>query len=309
MDILKKYFTLLISVFIVLVASTISTWWITKQVVAAKTNEIFLEQVITLESWITNRFDLYKTVSQGLQSFWAHADTVTIKEWDLYTKSLNIEENFPSITSLAYAKRINDDYIVDFVYPPERSAALGFNIASEERRLAAINKAIDEATVTVTDRVTLAADQSPGFLMFGSLYSEGKAPEGLTERRASVQGVSGIVFKSENVFKNIFEPIDPFPSLDFELYKGKVLEDDHVLYDHDASHYIQRNEGMHTLKTRKTIIIDNEIFTLLVVSKPSFGLSKAEKNLPNLVLVGGFVISTLIFALFYNKIKHQNLFN
>jgi len=306
MNRLNKYLSLLIGVFLILVTSTIFAWWITKQIAIKKTNEIFVDQVITIESWITNRFELYKTIAYGLQSFWVGSEIVTAEEWNSYIKNLKTEERFPSITSFGYDKRINDDYIVTFVYPPERSTAIGFNVSAEEKRRTAINKAIDEATVTITDRILLAADQFPGFIMFIPLYRTQNIPENLAERRAATEGVAAITFQSENVFKNIFEPVDPFPSLDFELYKGKIVEDEHLLYDHDASHYIARGEKINRLETKKTIIIDKEVFTLFVVSKPSFGLRTAERNLPNIVLLGGILTSIIIFALFHQKLKHQN---
>lgn len=305
----SKHFSTLISIFIALLASTILTWWIVKQVAIAKTNQLFLSQVTTIENWISNRFELYKTIAYGLQSFWAGSEIVTAEEWNTYIENLKIEERFPSITSIAYVKRVNNSYPITFIYPSKRSTALGFNVAAEEKRLVAIEKAIDESSVTITDKIFLTADQAPGFIMFAPLYSIGNLPEDLTERRAAVEGFARIAFKSESVFKNLFEPTDPFPSLDFELYKGKVIEDEHVLYDHDESHYISRNEGTRRLETKKTIMIDNEIFTLFVVSKPSFNLSTAEKNLPNIVLASGIVITTVMFILFYKKIKYQELLN
>jgi len=306
---LNKYRLSLILVFLTLVASTILTWWTTRGVVITETDKIFYDQVITIENTIINRFELYKTVLYGLQSFLAQK-TVTAEKLGSYTKSLRLEERFPSISAIAYAKRTNDDhYIVTYVYPPERSTAIGFDTGGEERRLTAINKAIDGATIGISDKVLLAADQAPGFVMYAPLYKTDNPPEDSEKRRTAVDALVLITFKSEDIFKNVFRPNDPYPHLDFELYKGNVAADDHLLYDHDAAYYIRRSKNKGGLETEATIFIGDEVFTLLVAAKPSFGLVATEKNLPGIVLAVGLVASVLIFLLFYQKMRSQHFSN
>jgi CHASE1-domain containing sensor protein len=298
----KNVYITLTGTILVLIISTFLAWWLARQVVIRKINDVFFEQVTTIESWVGNRLELYKTVVLGIQGYWAGSENVTADKWNSYVKSLKIDSRFPNIVSISYAKHVNNQYVIAYIYPTDRSDALGFDLTSEERRLSAINKAIDEDAVGITDRVLLAADQSPGFVMVAPLYPTPDVPEDLEERRLAVDGVAVIAFKSKDVFKDIFEITDPFPSLDFELYKGKVLEDNHILYDHDSTYYIRKGEDLRRLETKRTFFIDGEVLTLLVASKPSFQLSKAERNLPTFILIGGLIISALMFTIFYLKI-------
>ena len=281
---LKNFSLLIIIVCLLLLTSSLGAWYVTKSLAEKETARLFNDEVNIVESWITNRFEFYKTIVFGLQAYWAGGEVVTKEEWQVYASTLKIKERFPGITSISFVKRVDDNYIVTFVYPPEREAAIGVNLITQPGRLEVINKAIETASPAITDKVFLLADQKPGFVMYTPLYKTG-----------FLEGLVAISFRSEQVFKDLFDAHDTFPHLDFELYKGKVLEEDHILYDHDYSHYIPKGEPRKRLETKRTIIFDGETSTLLAASKPSFGLRTLEKQLPNIVLILGLAFSFLFF--------------
>ena len=286
MEKLKNFPKIFIVVNLLLVASTLAVWYVTKAIADRETARLFNDEATVIESWINNRLEFYKTITYSLQGFWAGSEAVTEEEWQAYLITLKIKERFPGVTSVSLIRREDDHYLIAFIYPPEGKTALGADLATEERRLRAINQAVDNASVTITDKIFLAADQSPGFIMFAPLYKKGLP---------TVEGLVALAFKSEQVFKDLFDARDTFPHLDFELYKGKILEEDYILYDHDYSHYIPKMETNNRLETKRTIILDGETFTLLVSSKPSFGLKTLDERLPNLVLIIGLVFDFLIF--------------
>lgn len=293
----KSFLWIIIIVSLFLVASTVAAWYLTKAITAKEAARRFNDEATVVESWITNRFETHKTILYGLQGFWSGSETVTKEEWQAYLEILKIKERFPGITSANFVRREDDAYIVTFVYPSEREAAVGTNLLTLPGRPEAINKAIDHATTAVTDKILLIADQKPGFAMMAPLYQPHSPLNTVEERRAAVQGLVSLAFRSEQVFKDLFDAHDPFPHLDFELYKGQVLEEDHILYDHDYSHYIPKIKTENRLETKRTITSDNETFTLLVSAKPSFGLTTAEKQLPNIVLIAGLALDGLISIL------------
>lgn len=291
---LKNFLWVVILVIILLLASTLGAWYITKSVVEKETARIFNNEASIIESWITNRLESYKTIAYGLQAFWAGSEVVTKKEWQTYEETLKISERFPGITSVSFVKREDDNYIVTFVYPPEREEALGTNLTTQPGRLEVINRAIETGSPAFTSKILLLADQNPGFVMYVPLYKRELPTKTVEERQSTVEGLIALAFRSEQVFKDLFDAHDTFPHLDFELYKGKILEEDHILYDHDYSHYIPKGE-LHKLETKRTIVSDGTTFTLLVASKPSFGSKTLEKQLPAIVLILGLAFSFLIF--------------
>ncbi len=292
---LKNFPKVIIIISLLLVVSTLGTWYITKSLAKKETARIFNDEASVIESWITNRFELYKTIVYSLQAFLSSNKTVTEEEWQTYAETLKIKERFPGITSISFIKRQNGSFIVTFIYPAERKAAIGVNLVTQPNRLKIINKTVDTASPVITDKIFLTADQSPGFAIYTPVYKTGFPVNTVEERKTAVEGLIILAFKSEQVFKDLFDAHDPFPHHDFELYKGKVLEEDHILYDHDYSHYIPKGETKNRLETKRTITSDGETFTLLVSSKPSFGLKTLEKQLPNIILITGLTFSFIIF--------------
>jgi len=92
---LKNFPRTIIVVCLLLVASTIGAWYVTKSVVEKETAKVFNDEASIVESWITNRFELYKTISYGLQAFWAGRERVTEEKWQAYAETLKIKERFP----------------------------------------------------------------------------------------------------------------------------------------------------------------------------------------------------------------------
>jgi len=289
---LKNFSLIIIIVGLLLLASTLGAWYVTKSLAEKETARLFNDEVNIVESWITNRFEFYKTIVFGLQAYWAGNEVVTKEEWQVYASTLKIKERFPGITSISFVKRVDDNYIVTFVYPPEREAALGVNLITQPGRLEVINKAIETASPAITDKIFLVADQKPGFVMYAPIYKKG-----------FLEGLVAIAFRSEQVFKDLFDARDTFPHLDFELYKGTILEDEYILYDHDHAFYIRKGEDRKRLETKRLMTTNGETFTLLVAPKPSFGLKTLEKQLPNIVLIFGLVFCFLFFLFAFSEFR------
>jgi len=55
---------------------TLATWYITKSFARRETTRLFNDEANIIESWITNRLESYKTITYGLQAFWAGSEVV-----------------------------------------------------------------------------------------------------------------------------------------------------------------------------------------------------------------------------------------
>ncbi len=295
MEKLKNFPRIFVFVIILLVASTLAAWYVTKSVADRETTKLFNDEATAIEAWITNRLEFYKTITYSLQGFWAGNAEATKEEHRAYLETLKIKERFPSITSVNFIKKKGDNFFFAFVYLPEIETTIEGQIITSPERLGAINRAIDNASLAFTDKVSLIGEQVPGFIVYAPLYKKGLPIKTIEERRAAVEGLTAIVFKSEQVFKDLFDAKDTFPYLDFELFKGQILEEEHVLYDHDYSYYIPLVKPEDRLRTKRTISPDGETFTLLVSSKPGFALKTLDEKLPNLVLIIGLFFDFLIF--------------
>jgi CHASE1-domain containing sensor protein len=295
MEKLKNFPRIFVFVIILLVVSTLTGWYVTKSVADRETAKLFNDEATVIEAWITNRLEFYKTITYSLQGFWAGNAEATKEERQAYLETLKIKERFPGITSVNLIEKKGDNFFFAFVYPPEIETTIEGQAITSPERLETIKKAIDNASLAFTDKVSLIPNQSPGFIMYAPLYKKGLPTETIEERRAAIEGLTAIVFKSQQVFKDLFDAKDTFPYLDFELFKGQVLEEDHILYDHDYSYYIPLVKPEDRLRIKRTIISDGETFTLLVSLKPDFALKTLDEKLPNLVLIIGLFFDFLIF--------------
>lgn len=279
--------------------STLASWYISKKTLEKENWKMFNDEVNIVESWITNRLEIYKTIGYGFQALIQGNEKITKEEWQKYAETLLIPQRFPGVTSIGFSQKKDDGFYLTFVYPSEREMIIGTNLADYPERLEAIKKAIETGQSAFTKRVFLLADKKPGFVMFIPVRSQ---------KTEEVIGVIGITFRSQEVFKDLFDAKDIFPYLDFELYKGKIMEEDYILYDHDYAVYIPKENLSKRLETKRTILIDSEVFTLLVKGKPSYQPRIIENNLPNFVLGFGLILTFGIYFYFlfeYRKIKNS----
>jgi len=282
---------IILIVWLLVVASTLFAWQISKKLVEKETTRLFNQQVDTVEYWITNRLELYKTIGFSLAAFVSHKENLTEEEWQTFTEALQISQRFPGITALSFTKKEKEGFKIALVYPQEFKNLVGIEVITLPERREAILEAIETGKQTITKKILLLTDNKPGFLIYFPVYKIGVPTTTPEERKTAALGVITLAFRSEEVFKDLFDAQDTFPYLDFELYKGKNLEEDYILYDHDYSVYIPKEERQKRLEAKRTIIFNGESLTLLAVSKPSFGLKTLEKQQPNIVLVGGLLLS------------------
>ena len=285
---------IILLVWLLVVASTLGAWYVSKKLVEKETTKLFNQQVDAVEYWITNRLELYKTVGLSLAAFVSHKENLKEEEWQGFTEALQIPQRFPGITALSFTKKEKDTFKIWLVYPKEIKNVVGTEVISLPGRKEAILKTLETGQPTVTKKVLLLSDQKPGFIIYFPVYKIGLPTTTPEEREAAALGVIALAFRSPQVFKDLFDARDTFPYLDFELYKGNKLEEDYILYDHDYSVYIPKGENRKRLETKRTIIFDGEALTLLAASKPSFSLKTIEKQQPNIVLVGGLLLSVLL---------------
>lgn len=192
---------------------------------------------------------------------------------------------------------VRPQYIITYVEPSERVAALGFDITSEEIRLKALNRALETKHIAITDKILLAADQKPGFLMFLPIFKY--------RNRSDVEGVAILTFNSRSAFKNVYGRGDPFPNLNFKLYNGSDISEQVLLYDHDPQRPFSEPNYRPKFKTSSTFNINSEVLTLTIATKPGFELTPAQKRLPQIVLVSGLSFSLLFLGVYIYKLRQH----
>ncbi|WP_372424128.1 CHASE domain-containing protein [Salinarimonas chemoclinalis] len=111
--------------------------------------------------------------------------------------------------------------------------AIGFDMASEETRRAAMIRARDRGSATASGRVTLVQetdeDVQPGFLVYLPVYAGGRIPETVEERRRLLEGWVYAPFRARDLFdRALFQGLGG--ELAFAVYDGVEPTPENLLY-------------------------------------------------------------------------------
>lgn len=205
-------------------------------------------------------------------------------------------------------------YPVYFVEPYEgNEAALGFDLASEPRRLAALEAARDTGNPSATSRIVLVQERENGygFLVFMPLYEKDAPTGSAEERRKALRGFVLGVINIGDMFESMFRrrPLD----MDMHLYDESAPAGEQLLHFYPSrtrkGPAVSAQEDMDALRTG---IYYEESFDVagrrwLVICTPTPGYLSAQRTWqPWGPLVGGVMISALV-ALYVGQTKERML--
>jgi PAS domain S-box-containing protein len=265
------------------------------------------------EKALLHRLDSYKNALLGGAGFFQGSHTVSRNEWRSYVENLDINRNFPGINGIgmvlpvepeekqAFLKKIRSDHAPDFTIYPEMEGtgyvvtyiepeagnrqSLGLNLAFEERRLHAANKARDTGKPAITERIILVQDEEkiPGFLLLYPLYRSHMPLNTVKERRKALRGWIHAPFNAKYVMKELTRSQGYM--LNLNIYDGEVPSPDTLIYS---------SGGQSIKKAAFTVTKKLEIMqrTWLVVweSTPAYEHTRST-NSPLFILVGGLLFT------------------
>jgi len=133
---------------------------------------------------------------------------------------------------LVPASRRHEYFPVYFLEPSRgNEAALGFDLASDGTRKAAMENARDTGRVIATDLIGLVQDQGRprGFLVLMPVYRTEQRRQSVTERRANLKGFYVAVLRTDEIIDE-WRSRTPVDATAFVLSAGGDAGDDTVLY-------------------------------------------------------------------------------
>lgn len=167
--------------------------------------ELVNEAAITIESQM---YANAVALRSGVGLF-AASKSVEKAEWKEFVEQLNLKENGSGMLGMGVVFRssknkLADAYTVTYIEPEgPNSAALGFNLASEADRKAAVERATDSGTLAVSNSISLIQDpkHATGFLLFYPVYTHGPVPKDRNERQARSFAWVYAPIKAEDFFE------------------------------------------------------------------------------------------------------------
>ena len=300
----KKFLILLTAMMGLGIMTTVAGYILSSNLLTREKQKIFNRDAEKIQQLVEERMLAHVNTLRSLQALWnSHNDLVKQKEFGLFLNTLNVFYDYPGISSIGFAKRVGDQLPTTYIEPlAGRENTLGYDNAADPIRKPFFDLARDAGEIVSSAPLTLITTKRPGFFLIAPLYQTGEPPRSLSERQKQLTGFIVMVFRETELFKAIFGRENPLPDLDFAIYHQNILDPDHLLFDSDPEFdpaaYTQK------LQTNKYVTVGQSPWTIIVNAKPSFGLTKAEENLPLTMLAVGLTlcgIFGLILLFFFRQ--------
>jgi len=290
------------------------------------------EQAKMLAATLRFRFELYSRALQSIERLFGSSQQVTREEFAAFVAHL--PSAYPGILALSWNAQVADaqrpayeaemaaaglrdfriqqrsasdglqpaarraSYVpVTFIEPyAANTAALGYDVASEPTRRAAMERARDSAEAAMSAPTSLLQDdrQQPGVLLFYPLFRSSPPPAELSERRRQLRGYAVAVIRINDL---IGSALSGFAQDSFHLHLSDVSETTPAtLHGRDRGElpaYAQplawREEWQQAGRTLRLEVAPSEAFLLGQHSLQSWAVLAGGLLLCS--LLGGFLLS------------------
>ena len=291
----------------------------------AKLRDEFSFRVDEVVGNIHGRLGSYEEVLSGATGLFAASRTVERGEFRSYVRTLNLERKYPGIQGVGFSlwipaadrarhvSAVRAEGFPDYdVRPPgtrewyssiiylepfdwRNQRAFGFDMYSEPVRRAAMARARDEDTTTISGRVRLVQetewDVQPGFLMYLPVYRSGLSSQTVDERQAALLGWVYAPFRMNDLMSGIlgshFGEIGA--GLRLEIFDGYGTERDALMFESAAA----AGGAPARYRSERPVALFGHHWTVVAHSLPAFD-ARLNTERADLVAVGGVLGSALL---------------
>ncbi len=298
-----------------------------------KARRQFQEQANAFEGLLV---DAMRSYQQALRSGVAVVNAlpdVTREQWRFFVRDLAVDDFYPGIQGIGYAKRLRYDEIEAFVEQQRRAGrpdyrfnpegkreaytailylepenwrnarAIGYDMFSEPRRRAAMERARDSGNPALSRKVALmqetGEDVQAGTLVYLPVYADGVIPDTVEARRAALIGYVYGTFRMGDFIPRVIDRNLPgtFNRLNVQIYDGAEPAEANLMFD---DRMLDRglprppptpHEPLFT--DSRTITLAGTAWTIVLSSKPALEWT-IDRSKAWMALLGGVVISLLI---------------
>ncbi len=314
----------------ILLALSVLAWQFYENTTLEKEERRYNKYVDRVIDNITERLHQYEMILLGGARIFVASEEVTREGWQTYYQYQQVDAFSPGIQGIVFSKVVRPPELAQHieeirvegfpgykvwpagdreVYAPViflepfneiNRHALGYDGFSEPVRRAAMERAMDTDTVTITGMVTLATetdqDSQPGFLMYVPVYTKGMPLNTPEERREAINGFVLGGFFMQDLIQDIFP--DPMQNISFQIFDGAEISADTLFYDSHVSPNADNTENQPLFTSQKTLDLYGHQWTLAFETTPAFEAA-VDRSASRGILATGLLLSFLAF--FYLK--------
>jgi signal transduction histidine kinase/ActR/RegA family two-component response regulator len=271
---------------------------------------------------IASRLEIYTNMLRAGSGLFAADSFVTRSEFSAYVERLDLHERYPGIQGIGFTahvpresageliERMRGEGFEDFRLWPEiegpaidsiiylepldarNRAAIGYNMASEPTRRAAMQRARDTGVAAASGMVTLVQEidenKQSGFLIYVPIYRVPQPPATVAGRREQLRGFIYSPFRTGDLFEGIFGDVQP--RVDFTIY-DEAAAPDRILYQSSSS---RDPRYQPRFSTEEMIEVAGRQWVLKFETRPEFDAASSRSQVL-LILVGGILFSAALF--------------
>lgn len=301
---------------------TIALWYIVKNQSYEKAKVSFEFSTGEIKTAIQKRMIAYEQILKGGVGLFNVKNDLTRKEFKTYVENLQLNQNYPGIQGVGFAKVIYREQLKDHVrnirnegfpdynifplfnreiYVPivylepftgRNLRAFGYDMFTDPKRHSAMSKAMDYNISSSTEPVVLVqetdVDIQKGFLVYQPVYKKGYDISGIEQRRKAILGFVYSPFRIKDLMEGIMgrQP----ENLIMKLYDGDNKNPSNLIYQSKSG-----QASKSPLFVYHTKVVQNDrIWTIDFISTKNFE-EQMDSQKSFIILVSGVLISLLLF--------------
>lgn len=320
-------------------AVSVLTYWQTANMVHREQSATLELRATEAKNLLEVQVSRYTEALRGLQARFVVEPDLSLRGFRQYTIALDIESRLAGVQAIAFVRHVKKDrtaafehaarkelsidtftypppsirpasvdedrYVVHYTEPIARNRnAVWFDLGTDARRRAAIERARDSGSLTAIGRIPLTplAETTPGLIFYMPVYRNRITPESVQERREHFIGVVQLVIRVEEMLHQLFGG-NLFADLDVEIYEnqfdetGGDPEPEDLVFDSGQRigvPYLHANNLAFSIKRQFAVNIDGTRWQLHVTALPNKA-SSAQQWLPALATLAVMFLGALLF--------------
>lgn len=275
--------------------------------------------------------DYHVDVLRGVRGMFWTGQAITAEGWKKYFRSYHLQQSHPGILDVGYVMRVPANekekhvaglreqgnhayqvlpegdrpvyfpiiYLEDVRQGPQTPT--GWDAASETRRSAAMDQAMDTGQPVSTGKVEIYSYNWPvetGFIVYLPVYRGGLTPPTVSERRSALEGFVFGSFSPAKLWAGVGGP-GAEPGVDLEIFDGAALARENLLYDGNG---VFHGDGRAWHSGQIQADAMGRRWSFFFSTTPAFELD-SRRQWPRLALFAGLLISALLFGIAGTQVK------
>ena len=296
----------------------------------------FDSSVREIQDQVNLRIATSITLLRAGTGLYAASDDVSAREFERFVEQIELEKNYPGVQGIGFSRRFSAaekasvladmkaQGLTDFaVWPedpvrreynsiiylqPANSAnrlAIGYDMATEQTRRIAMEKARDTGNPTASGRVQLVQerdipepDKQPGFLIYMPVYRKNTPISNETERRKALIGFVYSPYRINDFLRPVME--EKAHDVTFQVYDGTEVKPDQLLSAPDNE---VATGPMFT--DTKQMNVAGRTWTFAYATKPSFD-KRSSRSLLKYTFITGALLSLLFYGVTRAEIRARS---